>query len=70
MKSKGQPDGSNQPGLNLRADTSGCPPERISELIQKRAYEFFEARGRLPGHELEDWLRAENEIRKHLGIEP
>ncbi len=31
--------------------------------IRNRAYELFEARGREEGHELEDWLRAEEEIR-------
>ena len=31
--------------------------------IRRRAYELFEARGREEGHELQDWLRAEEEIR-------
>jgi DUF2934 family protein len=35
----------------------------IEEDIRKRAYELFEARGGTEGHELEDWLRAEEEIR-------
>ncbi len=35
----------------------------IEEDIRKRAYELFEARGREDGHEREDWLRAEEEIR-------
>ena len=30
--------------------------------IRMRAYELYEARGREDGHELEDWLRAEEEI--------
>lgn len=37
------------------------PPER-EELIRRRAYELFEARGRDDGHELDDWLQAENEV--------
>ena len=40
-------------------------PPRIEEEIRKRAYELFEARGREEGHELEDWLRAEEEIIGH-----
>lgn len=36
------------------------------EAIQKRAYELFVARGQEPGHELEDWLQAENEARGKL----
>jgi hypothetical protein len=31
--------------------------------IPKRAYELYEQRGRTDGHELEDWLRAEGEIK-------
>jgi Protein of unknown function (DUF2934) len=44
--------------------TVGC----VTELIRKRAYEFFEARGCESGHDLEDWLRAELEIKHHLGL--
>jgi hypothetical protein len=33
--------------------------------VARRAYELYEARGAEPGHELEDWLEAENEINKH-----
>jgi hypothetical protein len=35
----------------------------IEEEIRKRAYELFEARGGEDGQELEDWLRAEEEIK-------
>jgi hypothetical protein len=34
----------------------------LKEKIRQRAYELYEARGRDDGHELEDWLRAEEEI--------
>ncbi len=41
-------------------------PERISEplreRIEQRAYELYEARGSEPGHEIEDWTKAEAEI--------
>ena len=30
--------------------------------IRRRAYEIYLERGRLPGHELEDWLQAEYEL--------
>jgi hypothetical protein len=36
--------------------------EDVQQHIRERAYQLFEARGREPGHELEDWLRAEAEI--------
>jgi len=40
-------------------------PASIEEQIRNRAYELFEARGREEGRELEDWLRAEQEITGH-----
>jgi hypothetical protein len=53
---------------SLGADTSGCPIESLPILINKRAYELFEQRGRESGHEMEDWLRAESEIKHHLNL--
>jgi hypothetical protein len=41
---------------------SSTAPEKVSEQIGRRAYELYEARGREDGHDLEDWLRAEQEI--------
>ena len=38
-------------------------PPNLEQEIRKRAYELFEARGGAEGHELEDWLRAEGEIK-------
>lgn len=37
--------------------------------IAQRAYEFFEARGRDFGHDLEDWFRAETELIRHVPVE-
>ena len=39
---------------------------RLSELydvIARRAFDIFESRGRSPGHDQEDWFRAESELR-------
>jgi hypothetical protein len=35
----------------------------IGELIAARAHEIFQARGGEHGHELHDWLQAEQEVR-------
>jgi hypothetical protein len=35
----------------------------IEQQIQQRAYELYEQRGKTEGHELDDWLRAECEIK-------
>ena len=48
------------------------PTTELSELhefelehqIRLRAQELYEARGRENGHELDDWLRAKEEIRE------
>ena len=39
----------------------------VFDLIQRRAYDLYEARGRQPGHDLDDWLKAEQEITRELG---
>ena len=41
-------------------------PVDVATLIAKRAYELYEQRGRQNGHAAEDWLQAEQEIRKDL----
>lgn len=33
--------------------------------VARRAYELYEARGAEPGHELQDWLEAEQEVNSH-----
>ena len=35
---------------------------KLCQSVKQRAFEFFENRGLEPGHELEDWLRAEREL--------
>ena len=36
----------------------------LEHQIRQRAYELYEECGREDGHELDDWLRAEEEIRE------
>lgn len=35
---------------------------RMIDVIARRAFEIFENRGGSPGHDLEDWIRAEAEL--------
>jgi hypothetical protein len=37
-------------------------PSQETAKIRERAYELYESRGRKPGHDEQDWLRAEQEI--------
>ena len=42
-------------------------PINLEDEIRRRAYELFQQRGFASGHETEDWLRAENEVRQRYG---
>lgn len=46
-----------------RAATREPDELELERQISVRAYELYEARGREDGHEQEDWLRAEEEIK-------
>jgi hypothetical protein len=37
-------------------------PQELEDRIRVRAYELYQARGGENGHDLEDWLRAEEEV--------
>jgi HSP20 family protein len=43
--------------------------EEFSQSVAHRAYEYFEARGREFGHDLEDWFRAESELMRRVPVE-
>jgi hypothetical protein len=46
-------------------DTSAGVEPSVQELVRRRAYELFEARGRKSGHDVEDWLQAEREVKQY-----
>jgi superfamily I DNA/RNA helicase len=50
---------------SILAPKSGEPTVLIpiDQQIQQRAYELYERRGRTGGHDLDDWLQAECEIK-------
>jgi len=41
---------------------------QIYDGIARRAFDIFESRGRSPGHELEDWFRAESELLRPVPV--
>lgn len=49
----------------LHADPARRPPS--DDEIRLRAYEIYLARGCTPGHEVEDWVQAERELRERAG---
>jgi hypothetical protein len=51
-------DTTRKPQMNIATN----PNPNLADKIRRRAYELYEQRGRDDGYELEDWLRAEEEI--------
>lgn len=51
---------------------STTPPaslvETSQEEIARRAYEIYLRRGGSNGHDLDDWLQAERELRSEIGL--
>ena len=43
--------------------------KEFSQSVARRAYEYFEARGREFGHDIEDWVRAESELMRRVPVE-
>ena len=41
-------------------------PEEFQQEIARLAYRFWEDRGRVPGDPVQDWLRAEEEVKSRL----
>ena len=46
--------------------TPASDAEKRETLIRIAAYSFYERRGYVSGHELEDWLQAEMEVDRQL----
>lgn len=44
--------------------------EDRDDMIRRTAYAFYEARGRIDGHALEDWLQAQAQIEQSSGSGP
>jgi hypothetical protein len=53
-------------GAKSAAGKVAMMPETVlsQDRIRERAYELYESRGREPGQEQQDWLRAEQDILK------
>ncbi len=55
--------------MSRRSTSDPTPTQRElqtsehDERIRRRAYDLYEQRGRLDGHDMDDWLQAEAEMR-------
>jgi uncharacterized protein YndB with AHSA1/START domain len=54
-------------GKQLIEDNKAGVTRPTDEQIARRAYELYLDRGQTPGHELEDWLKAEWELSENWG---
>jgi hypothetical protein len=54
---------------SVRKGNSGAAlsDEELHQLIAQAAYRLAQQRSFSPGHELEDWLAAEAEVRRSVG---
>jgi hypothetical protein len=44
--------------------TASASGDAKDEFVRQAAYYYYESRGRIGGHELDDWLRAEAEFER------
>jgi Protein of unknown function (DUF2934) len=55
---------STKPGEPSQHDAN----KTLQSQIQDRAYALYEQRGRSDGHDWEDWIQAEQEVRDKYGL--
>ena len=51
-------------GKEIQVSTPPSPPSITRDVIAQRAYALYVERGGEDGHDVEDWLRAERELRE------
>ena len=61
-KSAREKENAGTPVAFVSADLLEQRKSEIQNMIARRAYEHFEHRGHVPGHEIEDWEQAETEL--------
>jgi Protein of unknown function (DUF2934) len=61
---RGRRSTSDDVGARSLGEPSSFDARAADTAIARRAYELYESRGGEHGHDLEDWLQAETEVRK------
>ena len=49
-------------------NTQPLSQDQLNEEIRKRAQKLYENRGGTPGHEIEDWLEAEKQVKEEAHL--
>ena len=64
----GNPDAQRKEKRNLSPEPESMKKysDEVRERIAKKAYELYEQRGRQAERDLEDWLKAEELVRKEM----
>lgn len=62
--------GASSAGMSAGNARAHMSPEEVYRLIQETAYYKAKARGFAPGHEVQDWVEAEAEVRLRLEHRP
>lgn len=52
----------------MNAAAAAVRPPEVEEAIRRRAEKLYEERGRVPGHQVEDWLHAEAEVLREFDL--
>jgi hypothetical protein len=61
---RSKPKDGKQPKGTPTVRAAALSPNQRPDEIRQRAQELFKARGGTPGHELDDWLRAEQQLKE------
>lgn len=67
MKMRGKPVKRRPSRSLLQPDDGGGQADHAQPRIAQRAYNLYEQRGCIHGHDFEDWLEAERQILSELG---
>lgn len=51
-----------------RSSNPTMSKEDLNKLVEKKAYELYEKRGKKPGHSMNDWLEAERIVKGKLSV--
>ena len=54
--------GTTQPPIVIRSRGLSVEAKELFDAIAKRAHEIYESKGRVRGHDLDNWLQAETEL--------
>ncbi|MBL0149281.1 MAG: DUF2934 domain-containing protein [Ideonella sp.] len=57
-------------GAAVRSSSTPNGADTRDAMIRAAAYRCYERRGHVPGHEIEDWLRAEMEVDGQMNDKP